>query len=513
MKRYISIFCILTLILNIFIFLIPVKADGIPAPGYTELKEIQQDIENGDNRTLQDIWNTLQPIGSAIGVVMNPVQTIEFIRDIVDPVAETLPNYPTDGTQVEKDNFVSDYLINNTTINDSSKNYTLNQNARNLVNGVINNFISETGTYYVYSKELTGNAGIFPSTEAYQAFKQLCENYQTGNIVTWQKQYNRALIISLSNNSCVHYGYGGGDCDVINVYNNSNWQTISGRIFDYDSVNKYYYDTGNTEWANPYMQKTQAGKAWNEYYWYGARMCFTFGGVHRYLVYKTLSSLQSSNVGEAPYYYNNTVNTNYNNTTGDFTVTTDNSNHATYSGVIEYNQQYYDDHSYYPTIENIENYIENVSSPTPTPTPTPTLTPDNPSGGGNASASATANNSGVNVTVNNNHNISFNVPGLSGNGIGNGTVSGNGTGTGGIFDWISDIGGVIGEFIKNVGSLIADVIKGITETITTILADIPNIISVLVEFVYGGLPDELKAIVTLGITTVIFVGVIKMMRK
>ena len=71
----------------------------------------------------------------------------------------------------------------------------------------------------------------------------------------------------------------------------------------------------------------------------------------------------------------------------------------------------------------------------------------------------------------------------------------------------------IGDFIKNVGQLLADVIKGISETITTVLSTLPNLLSGLVEFVYAGLPDELKALVTLGLTAVVLVSVIKILRK
>ena len=530
MKRRLSVILSIILILNLFVFDIPVKAD-VPVPGYSELKELQQDIENGDNRTLNGIWKVLQPIGNAVGVIMNPIQTIEFIRDIVDPVGSSLPDYPSNGSNDDKANYISNYLIDNTTINDNSRNYTLNQNAKNLINSINQRYIDKVGLIYCHSFDINDAPGKFANRDLYLNTINLIKanphklafiNTKTSSYwVSFVTDNDLMLIYSQD------YTYNGVHYPKVSFYSASNWNQVNlynkYPTFKYDNTNNVYVQATDYQAPTNKLVALTGGlpilgfnSTFSNYGYF-----VSVSGDQIIPVYASTSVAQSESVGHKSYYVNNTVNNNFKNSTGDYTVNNDNSNHATYRNVTNYVDNSITNTGKEPSPNEIEIYIENVLPNNPTPTPT--SIPDNPSGGlgssvsgnsgGTASASATANNSGVNVTVNNNHNINFNVPGLSGNGTGSGSVSGNGNGSSNIFDWISDIGSVIGDFIKNVGELIADVVKGITETITTILADIPNIISVLVEFVYGGLPDELKAIVTLGITTVIFVGVIKMMRK
>lgn len=441
------------------------------------------------------------------------------------------------GDNITSDEDAGNWARNNISINGDG-NIVLNDNAKAFINYSINDFVDNNPAYiYTYNNE--NCVSYFSNTLMY---------VKTVNLVrTLQDQYYCLCVLRDDSNGpwmwCIGKNKYPYLCAVANNFYRPPYM-IKCQLFDgltredISEADKYYHWDKNTkDYVElsasenrinyyPYMTLDPSlgfNLMTNDTGWTRGTM-FTVGGSTPIRYFRSVSDINAESVLYQSYYYNNSVYNNWNNSIGDYTVTNDNSNKTSYGDITSYIDSYNTENGYPPNPSTIEIHIHNENNPVPTPTPTP----DNPSGGGgnnggtvsgntnnggSASASATANNSGVNVTVNNNHNINLNVPGLSGNSSGSGTVSGNGNGSGGIFDWISDIGCVIGEFIKNVGSLIADVINGITETITTILADIPNIISVLVEFVYGGLPDELKAIVTLGITTVIFVGVIKMMRK
>ena len=249
MKRFISIFCIFILFVNLFAFPITVKADSIPVPGYSELKDIQHDIENGDNRTLQDIWKVLQPIGQAVGVIMNPVQTIEFIRDIVDPVSEGMDGYPTNGTDTEKANYVSNYLNNNITINDSSKNYTLTGNSRAYIDSIISKYRENVGMEYGFSVPTMYNISNISNGDLYNAIRSTLNSVEDGKLAT--------LVYSSYNSQSTYYiivytydliglvanGVGSGQLSrftTCKVYSWSNWEQVtSSNLTRYADVYKY----------------------------------------------------------------------------------------------------------------------------------------------------------------------------------------------------------------------------------------------------------------------------------
>ena len=123
-----------------------------------------------------------------------------------------------------------------------------------------------------------------------------------------------------------------------------------------------------------------------------------------------------------------------------------------------------------PSPTEINIYVNEYEPPAPTPTPTPTQGPDDGEGG-----------SGDDEDTN-------------------------------IFDFLSRIGEVLGNLIKNLGNVLAELIEGIATTISSLFESIPTVFSDFLGGVIGWLPVELRALITLAISAMIIVGLIKLFR-
>lgn len=389
-----------------------------------------------------------------------------------------------------------DYVFDGISVNGDG-NIVINGDSRQFIDYWINDIIEKSGFRYVYTFNISNYATHFGSGEQYRKVRDfISEQTVSGNTVAVRNGFNLFMVADLNNAGFVNQGEGTQKI-LAKPYDYSSWLSVTGYEYGYNTVNGVYKTGASGNNMNAAVRKDQYDIVsldnWN---W------VSVGRNKVFKLYNTLNDLKADSVGQAPYYINNTVYNDYSNSSGDYIVTTDNSNNVSYGDIISYVDSFNTENGYYPTPDQINIYIEYVQEDDPNPRPTPL--PDGGVNGGSGSSSAVANNEGININIENNHNIN----------LGGGTVSGNGaSGSGGIFDWISNIGSVIGDFIKNVGQLLADAISGITEAIQAILETIPNILSSLVEFVYGGLPEELKALVTLGIIAVVFVSVIKILRR
>ena len=182
----------------------------------------------------------------------------------------------------------------------------------------------------------------------------------------------------------------------------------------------------------------------------------------QYIEYSDFSTLQASSVGMQPYYITDSYN-NFNNTTGSYnTTSTDNS--VTYSDVGNIVNNYYNDNGKYPTPDEIKIQIEIIQS-----------------GGGSG---------GVD----------------SGGGSG-----GSGDGSS-IWDFLSRLGEVLGGLIKNLGNMLTSLIDSIVTIINDVIGKIPQVFNGLLEVVFGGLPEDMRAIIILGITVMVVYGIIKVIR-
>lgn len=522
MKKSLSVF--LSSIILIF---------SISTTCFADIPDTAPNIPDGYRNFKEYLWQIVQDVGY-IGLL--PAQGL---TDIVNTILRN--NGQSDVAEdITTDNQAANWLINNGISIDGNGNTVLTGNSLQFVKNLIDYEISDSGYIYSYAFDLQYSFNNFPNGNLYNAFRRFIvdvhENMGDDYICilfNWQNAYD-AYYLKLDDTNYIQLATNGLYTDYARVTfmgdNTGFWYAPNASYFGRSHFNGTDF-IPDTSFTYPYYvhnnlrDVTRFALSQNSIgvTTHNEPCVYAFDTNQVFIVYLRGSDFinRPYDKTQADYYINSPIYNNFKKSTGDYTVTTDNSNHVSYGDVINYVTE-----NPNVSLPDIQIYIDNnipgvAPDPTPTPTPTPTPNPDNPSGGG--SVSVTNNNDPTinnnpnitnNPTFNNNPNINISLlPNVSGNGFNGGSVSGNGSGNGGFFDWISDIGDVIGNFIKNVGELIADVVRGISETITTIMSTIPNLLSSIVEFVYGGLPEELKALVTLGITAVVLVSVIKILRK
>lgn len=467
-----------------------------------------------------------------VGLIFDPEKVYDppSIQDLKDAIEENDPNANISAT----DESINEYINNNITTDNSDNSVVYNDNSKFVVNYVGDYLKERYGYKYLYGCSLQKSQEYFGSNifqiaqmlnNNHNSFVQIgtlgesvkvhVYNYNFGSSMIYgvlsqdySADWKRIKLYEVKNiNGVMHVDlWFPEDSSVCSVYD----AVDASSMIDVSSNYNYPLSLGPTAtYLDAYgcvlPQQNAGSNQWNGY-----PKIFSFGnnGIIWFNSLEDLNTyIQNIGVGKYPYYTNNQVYSNWINSTGDFTLDSNNSNNIDYSQVNNYITDSYNENGEYPSLPDINNYITNTNNNN-NENNNPN-NPDNPSGGNGGSATANANNEGINININNNHSLIIGGSSLSGN-----SVSGNGnSSSGGFFDWISDIGDVIGNFIKNVGQLIADVVRGISETITTVMENIPNLLSTIVEFVYGGLPDELKALVTLGITSVVLVSVIKILRR
>lgn len=171
-----------------------------------------------------------------------------------------------------------------------------------------------------------------------------------------------------------------------------------------------------------------------------------------------------------PYYYNNEVWQDFSKSSGDYVFSPSNINTVSYGDTISYIDNYIQDKGYPPTIPDININIENE---------------------------------------NNN-----NVNGGSGGGGSGGDDSGGGSGSGtdGIFDFLSDLGAVLGNLIKNLGQAITNIIKGISDLVTSIVTDLPTVFFDFIGAIFGWLPEEWVTLLSLSLAAMLIWGIVKVIR-
>ena len=136
---------------------------------------------------------------------------------------------------------------------------------------------------------------------------------------------------------------------------NNNYSVIT--AYDHTDVNGYlntskYQSCGGSDWRYYPKVFTKNG--------YGLNCFSSLTALNSYL--------EEYGLGRKPYYINNTVYNNWKNSSGDYTFSNDNSNHVTYGDITNYIDDHHSETGYYPTIPEINVYIENQQNPTnPTP--------------------------------------------------------------------------------------------------------------------------------------------------
>lgn len=438
-------------------------------------------------------------------------------------------------TQSDINEYARD-LNQNVTYTDNSTTY--NDNSRDMINLAINTFVDANKYYVGYSLDMQ----YYPVPDY---FKDFISSKQGANYVFCRDVYNgtanglRYEIYVVSKDVFdISFVYYNSDYNVNGQYNqicasifdNLTFQGVS--ILNNSNVQVYNVVCNST--ASGYGQINDGGLSTRnirfvsfldnsfDYRYddfpFGSRTnqngCILISNerIESYPIFGTYELFTSAQRGKMPYYYNNNVYTDFSSSVGDYTVNTDNRNYVTYGDVTTYIDDHHTETGEYPSIPEINVWIESQPSPTPLPTPTPN--PDNPSGGGGSGSFVNNNNPSItnNPTFNNNPNINVTLfPSVSGN-----TVSGNGAGSeggiGSIFGWLGDLGQVIGDLIKNLGEAIKNIVIGISDLITSIVTDLPTMFFDFVGAFFGWMPPEWSTLLSLSLAAMLIFGIIKIFR-
>lgn len=185
-------------------------------------------------------------------------------------------------------------------------------------------------------------------------------------------------------------------------------------------------------------------------------------------------SASAEDVLYQPYYFNNDVYTDFSTSSGDYVIDSSSVNTVSYGDTISYIDSFNTENGYPPTTVQVNLNIERENTENKTPS----------SGGDNGGD----------------------------NGGGSGGDNGGGSSGSNIFDFLSDIGAVLGNLIKNLGNVLTELISGVAEIITGLFEAIPTIFGDFLGALLGWLPEEIRALIILGITAMIIVGIIKVIR-
>lgn len=249
------------------------------------------------------------------------------------------------------------------------------------------------------------------------------------------------------------------------------WNTIDGETDWHDS--SYSWASGTTRccslFENGSIYSTASGSRPN-----GVFMTYGKCQAIRYFAYT--DSIGVNEILYSPYYYNNSVWNDFSSSSGDYTFNPTNINTVTYGDTTSYITDYYDENQNPPIMPQINNYI----------------------------------------TQQNEQNVN------SGGGSGSGGDSGSDSPSD-IFGWLKQLGAVLSSLIKGVGEFLTEIVSGLVSAITDlleslsglvtgVLESLTNIFSGLISFLFDGLPDEVKSVLTLGLTVALLITVIKLIR-
>lgn len=497
MKRYYKLILPILLVL-VMIFGSCATAYANIMTGIAAFCNLFHSLENGEIENLLDFIDQTFQNSGLLGVkIPGDLQTLEQY------IHENYPELEGETSEETQEN-VSDYLTSNISVSDNDSSYTFNDNSRDFFLNLSSYYVDLNEYYVLNSFDLskTSNDAFWSDKTHLQAIKDLCQTYQNdyymfyfgSNLYDGRVQ----LIIGLPKSS---YGFcinKSGLASLIDkdMYFNAYGVNIDGsaiygnpaptgvKCWGYDSTNHVYNEgTWNKVTVSQAPMKfclpknnvylgpaATMGTYWQndtsngDYTKYKGKPISV--GYQEIILFRSFNTFADASAGVQPYYYNNQTWSSFSSSTGDYTVDNSNINTVTYGDVVSYVNDYHDTNNNYPDNSQVNTWIE---------------------------------------TTNNNN-----------NGSGGGGSGGNGSGSEddstGIFDFLSKIGQVLGNLIKNLGSVLTDLIEGIAETISGLFESIPMIFGDFLGALLGWLPDELQALIILGISAMIIVGLIKVFR-
>lgn len=473
MKKKLSIFLIINMLvlsLSTNIFCVPVKADVSTnlTNAINKANELRQNIANGiapDTTGINQIIKTLLlPAGFICGTTNF---TITQLREIYNSIID--PN-DTDEQVIKK---INDNLGNNITINDNSLNF--NSTSLTMLKDYANKVVETEPFVYAYTQNMDDFATSFHNAVFYNSLRNLLREYQDEYVC--RIYYKKVYMYKINDYGVVRSVL---ESNVIGgvFYNYSTWEqmqyTTSGNI-----VKQFNYDTGTGVYTEVTPENLTPGGLFLRYIDgtffpidsadnFGRSCMISSGRRDTVKIFTTLNDFKNSTIGRTPYYLSDKWNS-FKSNSDNYTVDSSNSNNVNYGDVTNYVNNYYGNNNEYPTPSQIQIIIDN----------------NNPGGGGNDDPED---------------------PG------GGGSGGSGGSDNTGIWDFLSQIGQALGSLIKNLGNVLAELVQGISEVISSLLEAIPNVFNEFLGGVLGWLPPELRALITLAISAMVIVGLIKMFK-
>lgn len=426
--------------------------------------------------------------------------TADFLINLLpDDIVESLGSNPSEEAVIDA---VQDFILDNQTV---SNNSIVNDHSVNVfIENFSNNFEEMYWTeVHPFNLDDSRNYNWWTSNESFyfNKLKSLVTQYQNDYYIYFYggTLYNnsKALVICVKKEDVVLVRATG-----LNTYftHANTLHTNGDLISTYSSApesTKVFYWESNTGWLEgdislvktsvfgnnfkclaplPNYYLTTSGTSWQGNSVIDTGKLFSVGE-KTYYFYNSYSIYASVPFGCNPYYYNNSVWQDFSSSSGDYTLTNNNINTVTYGDTVSYINDYHDTNNNYPDNSTVNNWIE---------------------------------------TTNNNNN--------SGGGSGDDPGGGSGSDdSGSIFDWLKTLGKAIGDLIKGVGNFLSEIVAGlvdaitnlldsITTLITGVLESLTNIFSGLIEFIFAGLPDDIRNVLSLALTVAILISVLKLIR-
>lgn len=430
---------------------------SIYSPVYA-LDESVQSIVKIENGVLSGYEKLLQYAGMLIDPVLGSSRaTVQFVKDRL--IALGLLNSGA------SDEDVQDFFDDN--LNQNGNNIGFSSNLYLYIDNEIQSIISESPYFYAYTCNVKLRPTDFSSGDSYRAWNSFISSYQDQYYIF--RVGNYFYLYPFNNDIAFVYGSPRSQYAYIYTYDFNGWdQIVWGdmyKCFLYDSTNYEF-----NEVSSPHSGYAAGGFVINDYNSIDGspisdtayQWMISFGKNILIKVYRSVNDMKDANLGISSYYITDSYN-DFVNTSGSYnTTTTDNS--VTYGDITNYINNYYGDNGSYPTPEQIKIQIEIIQ--------------DSGSGGG----------------------------------TGGGTGGGSGGDGSSIWDFLSNLGEVLGGLIKNLGNMLTSLIDSIISIINDVIGKIPDVFSNLLGIVFGGLPEDLRAIIILGVTVMVIYGIIKVIR-
>lgn len=439
--------------------------------------------------------------------------TVDFLINLLpDDIVESLGSNPSEESVLDA---VQNFIINNQSV---SNNNIINDNSINT--GIVNfaNYYQDQNKYYVlhpFDMNKNNNKIYWSNPDSLQAVIDLINQYKDDYYISYfgSNLYNQQTqLILLINKSNVVFACNtpgatalvGNDMYIPfylldksgnRVYYNSTGVENILLVKQYDSTNHVYIDgslnkmnvgAGGVKGLLPldgvYLGPgSTMGSYWQADGTNGTKQIgkLLTTGNDEAIVYKNYSTYAATVDGAQPYYFNSQVWQDFSSSQGDYTLTSSNINTVTYGDTVSYINDYHDTNNNYPDNSTVNNWIETTNN--------------NNSGGG------------------------------SGDDSGGGSGGSGSDDSGSIFDWLKTLGKAIGDLISGVGNFLSEIVAGlvdaitnlldaITTLITGVLESLTNIFSGLIEFIFAGLPDDIRNVLSLALTVAILISVLKLIR-